>query len=52
MVLTSKLRAGDRLDQEFVVHVVDDVLMPVLRKASKPPGFETSPVRSVADGVA
>ncbi len=34
MVLTRKLWAETGLDDEFVVHVVDDVLLPVLRKGA------------------
>jgi len=34
MVLTRKLWAETGLDDDFVVHVVDDVLLPVLRKGA------------------
>jgi hypothetical protein len=35
LVLTRKLWAGP-LDDEFVVHVVDDVLLPVLQRGQAP----------------
>jgi hypothetical protein len=38
MVLSKRIWAAGSLDNQFAVHVVDDVLLPVLRRGGAPDG--------------
>jgi hypothetical protein len=38
MVLSRRIWAAGSLDDDFAVHIVDDVLLPVLRRGGAPDG--------------